>query len=52
MNDGGKSVKLFSVVDALLMTSAGGGKHCAAKRQVLGVHFILWGGVWCGAVEL
>jgi hypothetical protein len=40
------------MVDAPLMASAGGGKHCAVERPMLGVHFILRGGARRGIVEL
>jgi hypothetical protein len=40
------------MVDAPLMASAGGGKHCAVERPMLGAHFILRGGARRGIVEL
>jgi hypothetical protein len=52
MTGGGESVELVSAMDAPLMASAGGGKHCAMERPVLGVHFILRGGARRGIVEL
>jgi hypothetical protein len=49
---GGESVELISAGDAPLRSTAGGGKHCAAERPVLGARFILRGGARRGIVEL
>jgi hypothetical protein len=49
---GGESVELISAGDAPLRSTAGGGKHCAAERLVLGARFILRGGARRGIVEL
>jgi hypothetical protein len=55
LNGGGKSIELVQLIStggALLRSTAGGGKHCAAERPLLGARFIHQGGARRGIVEL